>query len=67
MDELTNHYIPCARFRRFMNAMAAPGEVVGTVAAQSIGEPTTQMTLNTFHFAGGAARRWATNANLFGV
>ncbi len=32
--------------------MAAPGEVVGTVAAQSIGEPTTQMTLNTFHFAG---------------
>ena len=28
---------------RFMNAMAAPGEVVGTVAAQSIGEPTTQV------------------------
>lgn len=26
-----------------MNAMAAPGEVVGTVAAQSIGEPTTQV------------------------
>ena len=26
-----------------MNALAAPGEVVGTVAAQSIGEPTTQV------------------------
>ena len=39
-----------------MNALAAPGEVVGTVAAQSIGEPTTQMTLNTFHFAGVSAK-----------
>ena len=29
-----------------------PGEPVGTVAAQSIGEPGTQMTLRTFHFAG---------------
>ena len=29
-----------------------PGEMIGTVAAQSIGEPATQMTLNTFHFAG---------------
>jgi len=29
-----------------------PGEAVGTVAAQSIGEPGTQMTLRTFHFAG---------------
>lgn len=29
-----------------------PGESVGIVAAESIGEPGTQMTLNTFHFAG---------------
>ncbi|CAB4056971.1 RPB1 [Lepeophtheirus salmonis] len=29
-----------------------PGEMVGAMAAQSIGEPATQMTLNTFHFAG---------------
>ena len=29
-----------------------PGESVGAVAAQSLGEPATQMTLNTFHFAG---------------
>jgi DNA-directed RNA polymerase subunit A" len=33
-------------------AMITPGEVVGTVAAQSIGEPGTQMTLRTFHYAG---------------
>ena len=33
-----------------------PGEMIGTVAAQSIGEPTTQMTLNTFHFAGVSAK-----------
>lgn len=32
--------------------MADPGENVGLMAAQSIGEPSTQMTLNTFHFAG---------------
>ena len=30
--------------------------MVGMVAAQSIGEPTTQMTLNTFHFAGVASK-----------
>jgi DNA-directed RNA polymerase subunit A" len=29
-----------------------PGEPVGMVAAQSIGEPSTQMTLRTFHYAG---------------
>ena len=32
--------------------LAEPGEAVGMVAAQSIGEPSTQMTLRTFHFAG---------------
>ncbi|WIA28234.1 hypothetical protein OEZ86_010790 [Tetradesmus obliquus] len=41
---------------RFNAAMANPGEAIGTVAAQSIGEPTTQMTLNTFHFAGVSAK-----------
>ena len=34
------------------NAKVNPGECVGLVSAQSIGEPGTQMTLNTFHFAG---------------
>ena len=33
-------------------SLADPGEPVGIIAAQSIGEPSTQMTLNTFHFAG---------------
>ena len=29
-----------------------PGESVGTIAAQSVGEPGTQMTMRTFHYAG---------------
>lgn len=37
---------------RWSRSMVAPGEMVGVLAAQSIGEPATQMTLNTFHFAG---------------
>jgi len=36
----------------YINAIVEPGEAVGTVAAQSIGEPGTQMTLRTFHYAG---------------
>ncbi|PFH35234.1 DNA-directed RNA polymerase II RPB1 [Besnoitia besnoiti] len=38
--------------RQFHRALAHAGECVGAIAAQSIGEPATQMTLNTFHFAG---------------
>ncbi|AEH24081.1 DNA-directed RNA polymerase subunit A'' [Pyrococcus yayanosii] len=38
--------------REYERALVEPGEAVGTVAAQSIGEPSTQMTLNTFHYAG---------------
>lgn len=37
---------------RFNLSIAHPGEMCGTLAAQSIGEPATQMTLNTFHYAG---------------
>ncbi|MHA1223558.1 MAG: DNA-directed RNA polymerase subunit A'' [Candidatus Heimdallarchaeaceae archaeon] len=33
-------------------AQIDPGSAVGTVAAQSIGEPGTQMTLQTFHYSG---------------
>jgi len=36
----------------YMKSLVDPGEAVGMVAAQSIGEPSTQMTLRTFHFAG---------------
>jgi DNA-directed RNA polymerase I subunit RPA1 len=35
-----------------MAATVVAGEPVGCIAAQSVGEPSTQMTLNTFHFAG---------------
>ncbi|XP_034944340.1 DNA-directed RNA polymerase I subunit RPA1 [Chelonus insularis] len=37
---------------KVMKTLCPPGEPVGLLAAQSIGEPSTQMTLNTFHFAG---------------
>ena len=37
---------------RFKNSLAEGGEMVGPIAAQSIGEQSTQMTLNTFHHAG---------------
>ncbi|MCW4005121.1 MAG: DNA-directed RNA polymerase subunit A' [Candidatus Bathyarchaeota archaeon] len=37
---------------RYKRALMEPGEAVGIVAAQSIGEPGTQMTLRTFHYAG---------------
>jgi DNA-directed RNA polymerase II subunit RPB1 len=37
---------------RYVKALCHPGEMVGVLAAQSIGEPTTQLTLNTFHSAG---------------
>ena len=47
----------CAKINSvYKNALCNPGEMVGLVAAQSIGEPTTQMTLNTFHFAGVASK-----------
>jgi DNA-directed RNA polymerase II subunit RPB1 len=39
----------------FSKAVVEPGEMVGIVAAQSIGEPTSQMTLDTKHFAGVAS------------
>ena len=44
---IVNHY---------KKALISPGEMVGIIAAQSIGEPTTQMTLNTFHYAGVASK-----------
>ncbi len=40
---------------KYMRSLIDPGEAVGIIAAQSIGEPSTQMTLNTFHFAGHGA------------
>ncbi|MEM3254119.1 MAG: DNA-directed RNA polymerase subunit A'' [Fervidicoccaceae archaeon] len=36
----------------YLSSLVEPGEPIGTVTAQSIGEPGTQMTLRTFHYAG---------------
>ena len=36
----------------YLRSLVEPGEAVGTVPDQSIGEPGTQMTLKTFHYAG---------------
>lgn len=41
-----------ATVEEYRRAHVEAGECVGLVAAESIGEPSTQMTLNTFHFAG---------------
>ena len=41
---------------KYKLGFSQPGEMIGTITAQSIGEPATQMTLNTFHFAGVAAK-----------
>lgn len=38
--------------RRYRYAEVEPGEAVGILAAQSMGEPSTQMTMRTFHYAG---------------
>ncbi len=40
----------------YKKSIVSPGEMVGVIAGQSIGEPTTQMTLNTFHLAGVASK-----------
>jgi len=45
--------------KQFLGGIVPPGESVGPLAAQSIGQPSTQMTLNTFHAAGSAG-----NSNL---
>jgi DNA-directed RNA polymerase II subunit RPB1 len=41
---------------KYKQSIVHPGEMVGVIAGQSIGEPTTQMTLNTFHLAGVASK-----------
>ncbi len=41
---------------KYMKSLVEAGEAVGVVAAQSVGEPSTQMTLNTFHLAGHSAK-----------
>jgi DNA-directed RNA polymerase II subunit RPB1 len=40
----------------YVKAKVNAGEMVGSIAGQSIGEPATQLTLNTFHFTGIASK-----------
>lgn len=59
-DRLVERRLTSAQLNRILKeveiaydySLVEPGEAVGAVAAQSIGEPGTQMTLKTFHFAG---------------
>ena len=55
------HFMECCR-DKYMRARIEPGTAVGAVGAQSIGEPGTQMTLKTFHFAGVASMSILENA-----
>jgi DNA-directed RNA polymerase II subunit RPB1 len=49
---------------KILYAIVNPGEMVGVIAAQSIGEPLTQMTLNTFHFSGLGAKAVLTTSGV---
>ncbi|XP_071313140.1 DNA-directed RNA polymerase I subunit RPA1 [Trachinotus anak] len=51
-DTLDTHSLRQLLHYKWQRSLCDPGEAVGLLAAQSIGEPSTQMTLNTFHFAG---------------
>ncbi len=59
-DAATKEKMTDSQAKKLMEALldeqnkmrVAPGECVGLISAESIGEPGTQMTLNTFHFAG---------------
>ncbi|XP_074503841.1 DNA-directed RNA polymerase I subunit RPA1 [Sebastes fasciatus] len=51
-DSVDTHSLRQLLHYKWQRSLCDPGEAVGLLAAQSIGEPSTQMTLNTFHFAG---------------
>lgn len=52
MSKSSFDYLISQTLLKFNQAIVDPGEMVGTVASQSLGEPSTQLTLNTFHFSG---------------
>ncbi|RUS34142.1 DNA-directed RNA polymerase I complex large subunit Nuc1 [Jimgerdemannia flammicorona] len=53
---LTKNKFKALMHLKYLHSLVEPGEAVGLLAAQSVGEPSTQMTLNTFHFAGFGAK-----------
>ena len=56
VEQVTADQFRALMWLKYMRSLAEPGEAVGLLAAQSLGEPSTQMTLNTFHFAGFGAK-----------
>lgn len=57
LDRLQKEKLIAAVKKEFMKSRFEPGEAVGILAAQSISEPATQMTMRTYHFAGSAGIR----------
>ncbi|KAI0143315.1 DNA-directed RNA polymerase I subunit RPA1 [Pestalotiopsis sp. NC0098] len=55
-DLIARKYAEILLHTKYLGSLAEPGEAVGIVAGQSVGEPSTQMTLNTFHLAGHSAK-----------
>ncbi|MBE8538526.1 DNA-directed RNA polymerase subunit A'' [Geoglobus acetivorans] len=51
-DENTAKKVIERCYEAYLRNLVEPGEAAGIVAAQSIGEPGTQMTMRTFHYAG---------------
>ncbi|AIY90502.1 DNA-directed RNA polymerase subunit A'' [Geoglobus acetivorans] len=51
-DENTARKVIERCYEAYLRNLVEPGEAAGIVAAQSIGEPGTQMTMRTFHYAG---------------
>ncbi|EDO07314.1 RNA polymerase Rpb1 domain 5 family protein [Babesia bovis T2Bo] len=54
-NKFTTDDVKATLYRHYKRSQCEPGEAVGCIAGQSIGEPATQMTLNTFHLAGHGA------------
>lgn len=52
IDTATANEVARAVESQYLDTRVDPLDPVGTVSAQSIGEPGTQMTMNTFHYAG---------------
>ncbi|CAJ2510680.1 Uu.00g063050.m01.CDS01 [Anthostomella pinea] len=55
-DKVPRKYAEKIFHSKYLSSLVEPGEAVGIVAGQSVGEPSTQMTLNTFHLAGHSAK-----------
>ncbi|OLL24757.1 DNA-directed RNA polymerase I subunit rpa1 [Neolecta irregularis DAH-3] len=56
LDQVSKKHFRALMQLKYIKSLVDPGEAVGVLAGQSIGEPSTQMTLNTFHFAGLGAK-----------